>query len=67
MVKFMRKISKTVGHAPGELVHVGEKKTDKVTIAVIDYDENFNPKDYYSPDVFRASDHDPVIVGLMLN
>ncbi len=35
--------------------------------AVISYDENFNPAGYYSPDVYRASDHDPVIVGLDLN
>jgi predicted extracellular nuclease len=34
--------------------------------AVIDYDENYNPDGYYSPDQFRASDHDPVIVGLQL-
>lgn len=34
--------------------------------AVISYDENFNPPGYYSPDAFRASDHDPVIVGLHL-
>jgi hypothetical protein len=32
--------------------------------AVIDYDEDFNPPGYYSPDAFRASDHDPVIVGI---
>jgi predicted extracellular nuclease len=35
--------------------------------AVIDYDEDFNPSGYYSPDAYRASDHDPVIVGLNLN
>lgn len=33
---------------------------------VIDYDENFNPPGYYAPDAFRASDHDPVIIGLDL-
>jgi hypothetical protein len=32
--------------------------------AIIDYDENYNPAGYYSPDAYRASDHDPVIVGL---
>ncbi|MBX2846809.1 MAG: ExeM/NucH family extracellular endonuclease [Acidiferrobacterales bacterium] len=35
--------------------------------AVISYDENFNPDGYYSLDPFRSSDHDPVIVGLMLS
>lgn len=34
--------------------------------AVINYDENFNPAGYYNADPFRASDHDPVIVGLNL-
>ena len=32
--------------------------------AVIDYDEDFNPPGYYSPDAYRASDHDPVVVGI---
>jgi len=33
---------------------------------VIDYDENYNPPGYYSPYVYRSSDHDPVVVGLQL-
>ena len=32
--------------------------------AVIDYDEDYNPPGYYSPDAYRASDHDPIIVGI---
>jgi predicted extracellular nuclease len=32
--------------------------------AVINYDEDFNPPGYYSPDAYRASDHDPVIAGI---
>ena len=35
--------------------------------AVIGYDQDFNPPGYYSPDSFRASDHDPIIVGLDVN
>ena len=35
--------------------------------AVIDYNEDFNPAGYYSPDAYRASDHDPVVVGLNLS
>jgi hypothetical protein len=34
--------------------------------AVIDYDENYNPTGYYSADPYRASDHDPVVIGLDL-
>lgn len=39
MPKLIKKISKTSGLAPGTLVHVGEAKTEKVKIHVIDYDE----------------------------
>lgn len=33
---------------------------------VIDYEDRFNPPGYYSPDPYRSSDHDPVIIGLRL-
>ncbi|MEZ4863123.1 MAG: ExeM/NucH family extracellular endonuclease [Caldilineaceae bacterium] len=33
---------------------------------VLDYDEAFNPPGYYAPDPYRASDHDPVLIGLKL-
>lgn len=33
---------------------------------VIDYEDRFNPPGYYSPDPYRSSDHDPVLVGLRL-
>lgn len=33
---------------------------------VIDYEERFNPPGYYSPDPYRSSDHDPVLIGLQL-
>lgn len=39
MPKFMKKISKKAGTAPGTLVHIGEKKIEKVRIRLIDYDE----------------------------
>lgn len=39
MVRFYRKASKKVGLSPGSLVHVGEKKVEKVRIRVFDYDE----------------------------
>ena len=46
MVKFIKRISKSAGHIPGELVHIGEKKIDKVKISVIDYDTgNFKEKE----------------------
>ena len=39
MSKFIKKVSKTSGLVPGTLVHVGEKKTDRARITIIDYDE----------------------------
>ncbi|MDY7025315.1 MAG: ExeM/NucH family extracellular endonuclease [Pseudomonadota bacterium] len=33
---------------------------------VLDYNEEFNPSEYYSQDVYRSSDHDAVIIGLNL-
>jgi predicted extracellular nuclease len=32
--------------------------------AVIDYGDYYNPAGYYSPDAYRSSDHDPVLIGL---
>jgi len=39
MARLFKKISKTAGLTPGTLVHIGEKKTDRVRITIIDYDE----------------------------
>ena len=39
MPKFMKKRSEAIGLAPGTLVHIGEKKIEKVRIRIIDYDE----------------------------
>jgi len=37
MLKFTKKISKKSGTAPGTLMHIGEKKTDRARITVVDY------------------------------
>jgi len=39
MKRFLRKRSEKAGLPPGSLVHVGEKKLEKVQISVIDFDE----------------------------
>ena len=39
MVMFMKKSSKKAGLPPGTLVHIGEKRTAKVRIRVIVYNE----------------------------
>ncbi len=39
MLKLFRRGSNKVGLPPGTLVHIGEKRTEKVKITIIDYDE----------------------------
>ena len=39
MPKFIKKVSKKAGSAPGTLVHIGERKTEKSRITVLDYDD----------------------------
>jgi magnesium transporter len=38
--RFLKRVSKKAGLPPGTLIHIGEKKTDKVKITVMDYDES---------------------------
>ena len=37
MVKLIKKTSSTRGQPPGTIIHIGDKKTEKVKISVIDY------------------------------
>jgi len=39
MPRFIKRISKKAGLAPGTLVHIGDHKTEKIKITLIDYDE----------------------------
>jgi predicted extracellular nuclease len=63
----------------GELDHAlaGPDLVDNVTGAavwhinadeplILDYNTEFNPPGLYAPDAYRASDHDPIVVGLTL-
>jgi len=46
MTRFIKKSSRTRGLPPGELVHIGERKAEKIRITIIDYDEeNFQEKE----------------------
>ncbi|MDW7680057.1 MAG: CorA family divalent cation transporter, partial [bacterium] len=38
-LKLVKKSSKKIGLPPGTLVHIGDKKMDKVRIQIIDYDD----------------------------
>ena len=63
----------------GELDHIlaGRSLSRRATGATIwhvnsdepvflDYNTEFNPPEFYRPDAFRSSDHDPVLLGLRL-
>ncbi len=63
----------------GELDHAlaGPDLADDVTGAtiwhsnadeplILDYNTEFNPPGLYQPDAYRASDHDPLVIGLQL-
>ena len=51
MARLYRKATKKPGLPPGTLVHVGENKTEKVRISLIDYDEkNFTEKEVKTVD-----------------
>lgn len=46
MAKLIKKRSKKAGLPPGSLIHIGEKKTDKTKITIIEYDEvHFHEQD----------------------
>ena len=47
MPRLIKRFSRKRGLPPGALVHIGEKKTEKVRISVIDYDvSNFEEKEF---------------------
>lgn len=46
MTRFIKKSSRTRGLPPGALVHIGERKAEKIRITIIDYNEkNFQEKE----------------------
>jgi len=51
---------------PAQIAGVTEWHINADEPTVIDYDENYNPSGYYSATPYRASDHDPVVIGLDL-
>lgn len=55
----------TAGMA-GQITGATEWHVNADEPSVIDYNTEFKPQDLYMPDAYRSSDHDPVIVGMML-
>jgi len=51
MIKNIKKVSKTIGLAPGTLVHIGDKLADRVKMTVIDYNQdNISEKSIINPE-----------------
>jgi predicted extracellular nuclease len=51
---------------PAQVTGVTEWHINADEPSVINYDEYWNPAGYYSATPYRASDHDPVVIGLNL-
>jgi len=61
MKRNMKKISKKTGLPPGTLVHIGEKKSEKVRITVFEYNENlFQQREIEDIDEYLPS-QDPAV------
>lgn len=61
MKRTMKKISKKAGLPPGTLVHIGEKKSEKVRITVFEYHEElFQQREIENIDEYHPS-HDPAV------
>lgn len=68
MSKFIKRVSKTIGLAPGSLVHVGEKKQEKPRISIIDYDqENFKEKEAKSEEECFPFKESPTITWINID
>ncbi|MGP4024294.1 ExeM/NucH family extracellular endonuclease [Actinomadura sp. 3N407] len=74
-----QRYSYVFGGQSGELDHVlaGKSLSRRVTGTTIwhinsdepvflDYNTEYNPPEFYRPDAFRSSDHDPILLGLRL-
>ncbi|MBU0477013.1 magnesium/cobalt transporter CorA [bacterium] len=55
MFRFIKRVSKTAGLVPGELVHVGERKVGKVEISALDYDD----KNFYEKEITNIEETFP--------
>ena len=62
MTRFIKKTSGKIGLPPGSLVHVGEKKIDKMRIRVIDYSPDHLEETEVSTieEIFPYRDNDQV-------
>ena len=68
MGKVFKRASKVAGLPPGTLVHVGEKRLDRATINVFDYDEeSLSEKDVPKPEDCFAFRDKPTVTWINVN
>lgn len=66
--KLFKKYSKKIGLPPGTMVHVGEKKVEKVKISVIDYDkDNFQKRELESVEEVFPFKETPTVTWLNID
>lgn len=65
MTEGMKRISNKVGLPPGTLVHIGEQRSDKVRIKVIEYgEEHFRERDLFTLDDYSPSKDASVVTWM---
>ncbi len=68
MLDFIKRTSKKAGLAPGTVIYVGDKKTERVAIRVIDYDEkNFEENDLNTVDECFSYQHKPIVTWINID
>lgn len=68
MPTLIKKTSRKVGLPPGTLVHIGDKKSDKVKITIIDYDEvQFQEKEAKTVEECFAFKETPTITWINID
>ncbi|MGQ9632452.1 MAG: magnesium/cobalt transporter CorA [bacterium] len=68
MAKFIRRISKKVGLPPGTPVHIGEIKSEKTKITIMDYDESrFQEKEAKTVDECFQFKYEPTVTWINID
>src|SRR4030066_458337 len=68
MPKFIKKRSKKAGLPPGTLVHIGERKTEKIKITIMDYNETqFQVRETETLEEFYPFKDRPTIIWINID
>ena len=67
-MRLIKKMSKKAGLAPGTMVHVGEKKIEKVRLRIIDYDEkSFEEREAFSLEECLSCKDTPTVTWINID